>query len=55
MHLLSNEGFPDGSEVKNLPAVRVMGFDLWVGKIPQRREWLPTAVFLPAAAVKSRQ
>ena len=34
-------------KVKNLPTVREMGFDLWVGKIPQRREWLPTAVLLP--------
>ena len=23
------------------------GFDPWVGKIPWRREWLPTPVFLP--------
>ena len=23
------------------------GFDPWVGKIPWRREWLPTSVFLP--------
>ena len=23
------------------------GFDLWVGKIPWRREWLPTPVFFP--------
>ena len=23
------------------------GFDLWIGKIPWRREWLPTPVFLP--------
>ena len=23
------------------------GFDPWVGKIPERREWLPTPVFLP--------
>ena len=23
------------------------GFDLWVGKIPWRRAWQPTAVFLP--------
>ena len=23
------------------------GFDLWAGKIPWRREWLPTPVFLP--------
>ena len=22
-------------------------FDPWVGKIPRRREWLPTPVFLP--------
>ena len=35
---------------KNLPAVqeyRRLGFDLWVRKIPWRREWLPTQVFLP--------
>ena len=24
-----------------------MSFDLWVGKIPWRREWQPTLVFLP--------
>ena len=29
--------------VKNLPAVR----DPWVGKIPWRREWLSTSVYLP--------
>ena len=28
--------------VKNLPAMR----ETWVGKIPRRREWLPTPVFL---------
>ena len=32
--------------VKNLPAVWETGFDPWVGKIPWRREWLPTPVFL---------
>ena len=36
--------------VKNLPAnagdVR-LGFDPWVGKIPWRRAWQPTSVFLP--------
>ena len=26
---------------------RRRGFDPWVGKIPWRRKWLPTAVFLP--------
>ena len=29
--------------VKNLPAMQ----ETWVGKIPWRREWLPTLVFLP--------
>ena len=29
--------------VKNLPAME----ETWVGKIPWRREWLPTPVFLP--------
>ena len=42
---------PGGSEVKNLPAnagdTRDKGFDLWVGKLPQRRKWQPTPVFLP--------
>ena len=31
---------------KNLPAMRRSGFDPWVGKIPEGREWLPTPVFL---------
>ena len=33
--------------VKNLPPVQETRFDPWVGKIPQKREWLPTPVFLP--------
>ena len=35
--------------VKNPPAMYCgkPGFDLWVGKIPWRREWLPTPVFWP--------
>ena len=37
--------------VKNLPAMQEMqeiyGFDPWVGKIPWRRKWQPTPVFLP--------
>ena len=33
--------------VKNLLQCRRPGFDPWVGKIPWRREWLPTPVFLP--------
>ena len=33
--------------VKNLPASRRLRFDPWVGKIPWRRKWLPTPIFLP--------
>ena len=44
-------GFPNGSVVKNPPvnarSCRRYMFDPWVGKIPWRRKWLPTPVFLP--------
>ena len=33
--------------VKNPPAMYKTRFNLWVGKIPWRREQLPTPVFLP--------
>ena len=33
--------------VKNLPLMWETGFDPWVRKIPWRREWPPTPVFLP--------
>ena len=33
--------------VKRLPAMEETGFDPWVRKIPWRRKWQPTAVFLP--------
>ena len=33
--------------VKNLPAMQLPGFDPWVGKIPWRRERLPTPIFWP--------
>ena len=33
--------------VNHLPASRRPGFDSWVGKIPWRRKWQPTPVFLP--------
>ena len=32
--------------VKNLCSVGRPGFDPWVGKIPWRRKWQPTPVFL---------
>ena len=34
---------------KNLPAMQEMqetGFDLWVGKIPWKKKWQPTPVFV---------
>ena len=40
-------GFPGRSVVKNPPANVGDGFSPWVGKIPWRREWQPTVVFLP--------
>ena len=43
-------GFPGDSVVKKPPAVQKIEkpkFDLWVGKIPWRRKWQPTPVFLP--------
>ena len=38
--------FPGGSDGKE-SACRRPRFNPWVGKIPWRREWLPTPVFLP--------
>jgi len=32
---------------KHLPTMQRPGFDLWVGKIPWRREWQPTPILLP--------
>ena len=43
------EGFPDGSGIKNLPAVQETqrhGFHAWVRKMPWRKQWQPTPVFL---------
>ena len=34
-------------EVKYMPAVQEMQFSPWVGKIPWRRKWQHTPVFLP--------
>ena len=42
------KGFSDDSEGKNICLeCRRHGFDPWIRKIPGRREWLPTPVFLP--------
>ena len=41
--------------VKNPPAgagaIESYGFDPWVGKIPWRRAWQPTLVFLPGESM----
>ena len=41
-------GFPGGSVIKNPPAnAGDVGLILGVGKIPWRKKWLPTPIFLP--------
>ena len=40
--------FPGGSDGKaSAYNAGYLGFDPWVGKIPWRRKWQPTPVFLP--------
>ena len=43
-------GFPGGSDGKESTAVQETRFDSWVGKIPRRRTWQLTPVFLPGAS-----
>ena len=40
--------------VKNSPAMQETRFQPWVRKIPWRREWLPTPVFLPEKSCEQR-
>ena len=44
-------GFPDGTSGKESTCQcrghKRHGFDPWVGKIPWRRAWQPTSVYLP--------
>ena len=47
-YLLIFKGFPGGSEDKASACnAGDLGFNPWVGKIPWRRKWQPTPVFLP--------
>ena len=43
-------GFLDGLVIKNLPAMQEIQergrFDPWIWKIPRRRAWQPTSIFL---------
>ena len=41
------QGFPGGSVVKTCLQCGRQVFDPWGGKIPWRREWQPTPVFVP--------
>ena len=50
--------FPGGASGKE-PACQCRrckrhGFDPWVGKIPWRREWQPTSLFLPGETHRQR-
>ena len=40
--------------VNSLPIMQGTGFDLWVGKIPWRKKWQPTPVFLPEETYEQR-
>ena len=44
---ISLTSFPGGSDGKESACDAGCGFDPWVGKIPRRRKWQPTPVFLP--------
>ena len=51
-------GFPHSSAVKSPPPPRQCrrcGFNPWVGKIPWRRKWQPTPVFLPGKSHGQRR
>ena len=45
-------GSPEGSVIKNYPVCRKCVFNPWVRKIPLRRKWQLTAVFLPGESHK---
>ena len=51
-------GLPRGSVVKSQPAnvgdAGDEGFDPWVGKIPWRRKWQPSPIFLPGKYLGQR-
>ena len=51
-------GFPDGANGKELSyqcrRCKRCEFDLWVRKIPWRRAWQPTPVFLPGESHKQK-
>ena len=54
--ILIQVGFPAGASGKELSCqcrtCKRLRFDLWVGKIPWRRAWQPTLVFLPGESCR---
>ena len=47
-NLVTEQGFPGGSDSKESNcSVGRPGFSPCIGKIPWRREWLPTSVYCP--------
>ena len=56
--LLWDHGCPGGASGKESPCqcreCKRHGFDSWVGKIPWRRKWQPTPVFLPGESHEQR-
>ena len=53
---LEDMGFPGGASGKETTCqerrCKRSAFDPWVGKIPWRRKWRPTPVFLPGESHK---
>ena len=51
MRTMVTQGFPGGDSGKEATCQqrrsKRLGFDPWVGKIPWRRKWQPTPIFLP--------
>ena len=47
--------FPGGSDGKESACSAEPGFSLWVEKIPWRREWQPTPVFLPGVSLRTKE
>ena len=45
--IFTDKDFPDGSAVRNLPAMQANSFfNLWVEKVSSRKKWEPSPVFL---------
>ena len=49
-----DKGFAGGSVVENLPVMQEHRFNSWVRKIPWRRKWQPTPIFLSGKSYGQR-